>query len=91
MAGFWGCKWCGGSGCVCCKDEADRKYKEQFPDGPKPLITFKRNDPQDMELMRESIGGKALQQAFSPAGGGMSEVLANIEKALQSQKTRRDV
>lgn len=34
------CKWCCGTGCLCCEAEADKEYKRQFPDGPKPIATF---------------------------------------------------
>lgn len=34
------CKWCHGEGCVFCPGEAEKEYKRQFPDGPKPIATF---------------------------------------------------
>jgi hypothetical protein len=32
------CKWCKGKGCLACPQEADKEYKRQFPDGPKPIL-----------------------------------------------------
>jgi hypothetical protein len=34
------CRWCSGKGCLYCKDERDKAYKAEFPDGPKPIATF---------------------------------------------------
>jgi hypothetical protein len=38
--GFYGCTFCGGRGCLACQKQADREYKRQFPDGPKPILTI---------------------------------------------------
>jgi len=40
------CKWCKGKGCLQCKNEADKAYKEAFPDGPKPIATFDTTTPE---------------------------------------------
>lgn len=34
------CKWCHGKGCLACPAEADKAYKAEYPDGPKPIATF---------------------------------------------------
>lgn len=48
--GFWGCRFCGGRGCLACPKESDRAYKEAFPDGPKPILTIPINNmPGDAE------------------------------------------
>ena len=44
------CKWCQGKGCVSCKIQADRDYKRQFPDGPKPIASFSMEDIQAGKL-----------------------------------------
>ena len=51
------CKFCGGRGCLACPAEADKEYKRQFPNGPKPIATFKTDDPKDMERL-----GKMFQE-----------------------------
>lgn len=71
------CRWCAGRGCLYCKSEADKAYRAEFPDGPKPLATFTL---EELPAAREAIGADALRKAFSPGGGGISEVIANIAK-----------
>jgi len=46
------CKFCGGKGCLMCPSEADKAYHKEFPDGPKPIATFKADDPEDIERMK---------------------------------------
>ena len=75
------CRWCGGKGCLCCEGEADKAYKCACPDGPKPIATFRLDVPGDVERARSVLGVEALQKAFGAGGGGMSEFMANIEKA----------
>jgi len=75
------CKWCRGKGCLSCPAEADKEYKRQFPDGPQPIATFNTDDPEDVERMRNVIGIEALQKAFGPGGGGISEIIENAKKA----------
>lgn len=79
------CRWCGGRGCIYCPGEADAEYKRQFPDGPKPLATFKTDDPKDMEKAKECIGAKAIDKAFGPGGGGVGEIIENLRKAGKLQ------
>lgn len=74
------CKWCGGKGCLSCEAEADKEYKRQFPDGPKPIATFKTDDPKDMEKANKAIGAKAINKAFGQSGGGMAEIYSNLKK-----------
>lgn len=40
------CRWCAGRGCIYCKGEADKAYKADFPDGPKPIATFDISTPE---------------------------------------------
>jgi len=67
------CKFCGGRGCLACPVEADKAYKAAFPNGPKPIATFKRDDPEDMERFQ-----KALDNAFGPDGGRVDEIMKNL-------------
>ena len=54
------CKWCRGKGCLSCSVEADKEYKRQFPDGPKPIATFERT-PEGLAglsvFIQEMFGG----------------------------------
>lgn len=60
------CKWCGGKGCLACPGEADKEYKRQFPDGPKPILTITAaqlgNKP-FMETIKGLIGPAAIMAA----------------------------
>jgi hypothetical protein len=78
------CRFCGGRGCLYCPAEADKAYKAAFPEGAKPLATFKLSDfekPGGLEAIRKAIGADAITKAFAPGGGGMAEVEANIKEA----------
>jgi len=72
------CRFCQGRGCLYCEAEANAEYKRQFPDGPKPIATFKT--PEELEAARHVIGREAIEKAFGPGGGGIGEIVANIAK-----------
>lgn len=74
------CRWCGGRGCLQCEVEFDKAYKRAFPDGPKPIATFRLDTPEGAENARQVLGVEALQKAFGPGGGGMAEFMANLER-----------
>jgi len=57
------CKWCKGNGCLSCKAEADKEYKRQFPDGPKPFATISTDDPKAAEKLMA-----ILTDLLGPAG-----------------------
>lgn len=42
------CKWCHGKGCLACHGEADKAFKAEYPDGPKPIATFP-NTPEGID------------------------------------------
>jgi len=69
------CRFCGGKGCMACPGEADRAYKREYPDGPQPIDTFKLDNPEDMERLRNQFGIEAMEKAFGPDGGGLEELL----------------
>jgi hypothetical protein len=73
------CRFCSGRGCACCDSEADKDYKRAFPNGPQPIATFKTDSPEDMDLARRSIGREALESAFGPGGGGMADIIHNLQ------------
>lgn len=74
------CPFCHGRGCLACPAEVDKEYNRQFPDGPKPLATFKLDDAGDMAIARETIGLEALTKAFGEGGGGVAEITENLRK-----------
>jgi hypothetical protein len=69
-------------------DEERRKYEERRA---KPIFTADRNDPEDMEALRRVVGREALEQAFGPGGGGMTEVEYNaaVESLVQTIRKAR--
>jgi hypothetical protein len=72
------CRWCVGRGCLYCKAEADKAYTAAFPNGAQPIATFP-NTPEGMEAARKTIGIEAIRKAFGPGGGGVSEIIKNVE------------
>jgi hypothetical protein len=54
------CKWCQGNGCLACQGEAEKAYKAEFPDGPKPIATFERSDTAGLAgFLKDIVGEKA--------------------------------
>ncbi len=77
------CRWCGGKGCVSCKIECDKEYARQFPNGPGPLLVL--TTPEEIVAARSVIGVEAIEKAFGPNGGGMQEIVSNIEAFKKAQ------
>lgn len=68
------------------KDELDEEYNRQFPNGPTPIFTARRDNPKDMELLKQVFGQEGLEQAFGDGGRGMEEILEKCEKARGEQE-----
>jgi len=73
------CKWCNGRGCLQCKTEADKAYKREFPDGPKPILTI-RNEEFDAFAISESTGGPSIVDAHGPLGALAARVFEEVQK-----------
>ena len=58
---------------MCCKAEAEKEYKRQFPNGPQPIATFRRDDPAAMSRL-----GKLMSQT------GLESVLAEAERRAET-------
>jgi hypothetical protein len=71
--------------CQRCLDAFDTSYRRAFPDGPKPIATFRTDDPADMERAKALLSPEALNGFFGPGGGGM----AAFDAALRDSDTRR--
>lgn len=69
------CRWCQGRGCVHCPAEADKEYKRQFPDGPKPIATFKLSDVDDMKRLRSVLGPEAMMAAKAEGSRRAAKIL----------------
>jgi len=77
------CAWCNNRGCAACfstRKALDEEYERQFPNGPEPIFTAHRDNPQEMELLNTVFGREALERAFGESGGGMQEILGNLER-----------
>lgn len=57
------CRWCNGQGCVACPGEADKEYKRQFPEGPKPIATFKLSEVSEIGRLKSVLGPQAVMAA----------------------------
>jgi hypothetical protein len=66
--------------CERCSAAFDAAYAEAFPGGPKPLATFKLDDPADVERCRSIFGAAALTRTFGPGGGGLAEIEAKLRE-----------
>ena len=76
------CKYCQGSGCLYCPEP-------EPPPLPEPIARFNLNDPDDVELAKQTIGGPAIEKAFAPGGGGFDEILENCQKSRIIQALRQ--
>lgn len=86
------CDWCQGRGCVACaakRKALDEEYARQFPNGPEPIFTARRDNPEEMEALKRIVGREAVEKAFGPGGGGIAEIEANAaaeKEKLAAQK-----
>lgn len=46
------CPICDGAGCDKCTEDADKEYKRQFPDGPRPILSVDFGDPTRVLISR---------------------------------------
>lgn len=84
--GFWGCSFCGGRGCLACPKQADKKYKEAFPDGPKPILTIPVYNADGDDTAQTSMvddGCPNASEPYSVHADDAARLRAVIEKALR--------
>ena len=86
---YSGCSWCHGSGCMCC----DRERKKAEERAMEPIFTADRNEPEDMNQLKEFFGADALQKAFSPGGRGIQGIqeqaaVARLLQCLRKSRTK---
>jgi len=82
---FSECKWCYGNGCLQCDKEREKAREAAM----QPIFTADVNDPEDMELLKECFGAKAMEHAFGPEGQGMREIERNAALASLKQAFRK--
>lgn len=78
------CKWCGGKGCLACPQEAEKEYRRQFPDGPKPMLTIPNDDFDKFEIS-EATGGPSIKDAHGELGALLAEVFAVLKEKKKSK------
>lgn len=69
------CRWCGGKGCLSCPAEADKEYRRQFPDGPKPIATFDITTEAGIRAAKEALGPEAIEAAYATGEERAKEAL----------------
>jgi len=67
--------------CARCREAFDAAYARAFPEGLKPIATFRLDDPDDMSRAKDLLSPEAMNRFFGPGGGGMSA----FEAALQGE------
>lgn len=64
------------------EEELHAAYTAKFGDGPpEPITTFRHDNPQDMERLKNVLGADALSGFFRPGGGGMDAFDAALREA----------
>lgn len=63
------------------EEELAAGYAAAFPDGPKPIATFRADVPEDVEAARSVLSPDALNRFFGPGGGGVDAWIAAIGAA----------
>lgn len=86
MAGFHGCKWCFGSGCLACAGE--RKRWEEANIG-RPIFTAQIDNPEEMAELKEIFSAPALNKAFGPEGGGIAEIERKSAMSMLKRELRK--
>jgi hypothetical protein len=74
------CRFCHGRGCLNCDTLINAEYKRQFPDGPKPLVTLKLNDPEEVQLLPQLMKGIAEAKSVDDVMTTIYENAATIHR-----------
>jgi hypothetical protein len=67
----------------------DAEYRRQSPDGPRPILSVRRGDDMDMDLLRHAFHVDVLEHAFGPDGGGLAEIEDRAAEARSFQALHR--
>src|SRR3546814_9320215 len=65
------------------ENELAKGYAEAFPEGPKPIATFRLDNPADVERAKAILGPDALNHFFGPNGGGMKAFMEADRKSTR--------
>lgn len=64
------------------EQKCNAEYKRLFPNGPQLIFTANINDPKSMAVLKKVFNANTISRAFSGDGGGVEELIENIEKEL---------
>lgn len=70
------CKWCYGKGCLSCEAKRlrqEEEYKKQFPDGPKPLLVARFDNPDEMQALKDLTETMIGKGAFAELADGLDQ------------------
>lgn len=82
MIGFI-CRFCRDRGCLACEGER-RKRAEAITELPEPLFVAHLDNPAEMEALKSFLHRDIIEQAFSPGGGGIAEIIRLAEEAKRN-------
>lgn len=63
--------------------ELEEGYRAAFPEGPKPVATFRADDPASLERAKSVLSPEALNRYFGPDGEGMDAWMEAVEATSQ--------
>lgn len=86
MKSFWGCRFCRGKGCLACGGEANRQYKNMFPDGPKPVMTISKKYRMDLAIMQDDGCPNVNDAAEFEDPTGNDEISRAVRMVLRTLK-----
>jgi hypothetical protein len=86
MTAYSHCKFCLGQGCIACDGERARDIEQS----QEPLFIADAEDPNDLDLLKNAVGARAIEGAFGPNGGGVKELELNLLLAQVKKMVRRD-
>jgi len=72
--------------CTRCSEAFDAAYSAAFPEGPKPIATFRFDSPEDMERAGKVLSAEAMKRYFGPGGGGVEAFVQSVRDSDGSPK-----
>lgn len=61
------CRFCQGAGCLACPEEAEKAYRDEFPDGPQPILTITKEEF-DRADIDEALGTSNIETTHGKLG-----------------------
>lgn len=85
------CRFCQGRGCIACPGEAEKAYKAEFPSGPQPMLTLKRDElPVAFKILKPIIGPKGVMAAKEEGRRRAQEMIAKNPGILERTGLSRE-